>query len=115
MEGMATGLVRKYDGECPHHVRGQLVLTSRFLEPGGERPIPFARAEIISIRPGTVGQFRRDKTQAEKDGYKNGAHWFGNINRMYKGLKDSDEVYHLSFRIIQIDKQAGQRPDVEEL
>ena len=114
MEGVATGVTRKYHGSCPHQVKGELVLTSRYLEPDGNRPIPFARATITSIRPGTAGQFRRDNIQAKKDGYQSGAHWFGNINRMYNGIKDSDEMHHLSFRIVQIDKLAGQRPDQEE-
>ena len=89
MEGKASGLTRKYHGQCPHQVRGELILTSRFLELDEERPIPFAKATIISVRPGTVGEFRRNNVQAQKDGYDNGNHWLGNMSMMYRGLKDS--------------------------
>lgn len=112
MDGSCDGIVRRYPDGCPHSVKSEIVLTSKYLD--GVRNIPFARATITSIKPGTVAQFRRDNEQAKKDGYKSASHWFGNINRMYKGLRDDDSLHHLSFRIIQIDKDAGLRPDKEQ-
>jgi hypothetical protein len=111
MEGRASGCSRVYGNGCPHRIGGELVLTSRYLDLEG-RDIPFAKAQVVSIRPGTVGEFRRDKMLAEIDGYANGEVWFGQMNQMYKGLKDTDKVYHIKFRIIEIDKQAGRRGDL---
>ncbi len=112
MAGRASGAARRYE-ECPHQVGNEMVLTSKYLDDSG-RSIPFARAIITSIRPGTAGQFRRDAVIAEKDGYKNGEHWFGNLRQMYSGLRDNDKMFHLSFNIVEIDKQAGTRGDLEE-
>ena len=106
MGGEATGVCRKYGDSCPHVPGAEIVLTSKFLDNSG-RNIHFAKATIISVRPGTVGQFRRDKRQAKRDGYANGEHWHGNLSQMYKGMRDTDKMYHLTFQITQIDKQAG--------
>ncbi|MBN2258209.1 MAG: hypothetical protein JW704_10345 [Anaerolineaceae bacterium] len=110
MEGRASGVARKYGKDCPHVVGAELVLTSDTLD-GSGRHIPFARATVTSVRPGTVGQFRKDKIQAEKDGYQSGEHWYGNLRQMYRGLNDTDKMHHISFLIIEIDKQAGQRDE----
>jgi hypothetical protein len=108
MSGRATGIVRKYDGGCPHSPGGELILTSKYLD-SKSRNIPFAKAQVVTVRPGTVGQFRRDPMIAEMDGYANGEVWFGQMGVMYRGIKNEEQVYHIKFRITEIDKQAGSK------
>ena len=111
MEGKASGATRVYD-KCPHVVGATIILTSKYIDQSGQgRAIPFAKATIVSIRPGTVGQFRRDNEQAKRDGYGNGNHWLGQMQQMYRGLRETDPMDHISFKITEIDKQAGMRPD----
>lgn len=113
MEGKATGVARRYPGGCPHVPGSELWLTSDSLDRSGAgRHIPFAKIQVVSVRPGTVGQFRRDPMIAEIDGYANGAVWFGQMSQMYKGIKDTDNIVHLKFRVIQMDKEVGMRGDV---
>lgn len=112
MEGKASGVVRKYGDACPHNVGDEIALTSLYLDES-KRNIPFCKAAVISVRPGTVGQFKQDPMIAEMDGYPNGLVWFGQINQMYGGtLTDDDKVFHLKLRIEEIDKEAGRREDV---
>lgn len=110
MSGKASGAARKYD-VCPHKAGAEIVFTSKYLDTSG-RSIPFAKATISSVRPGTVGQFRRDQMVAAMDGYENGEHWFGMMSIMYPGLQDSDEITHIKFRITEMDRDAGRRPDM---
>jgi len=111
MEGKACGVVRQYGESCPHLVGGEIVLTSAFLDKSG-REIPFAKAQVVSVRPGLAGEFRRDKMLVETDGYSNGEHWHGQMRIMFGGIKDTDQLWHLTFRITEMDKQAGTRGDV---
>lgn len=111
MEGSASGCARKYGNECPHKPGSEIVLTSRFLDSSG-RSIPFAKANVVSVRPGTVGEFRRDPMIAEMDGYPNGEVWFGQLSQMYRGMKDSEKIFHIRFMITDIDKKAGRRGNI---
>lgn len=106
MQGRATGFTRKYGDTCPHVPGAEIILTSKFLDRYG-KSIPFARAQVVSVRPGTVGEFRRDSMIADIDGYPNGEVWHGQMNMMYKGVKDTEKMHHIKIRIIEIDKQAG--------
>jgi hypothetical protein len=112
MAGKADGATRKYD-TCPHKAGNEIVLTSKFLD-RSERSIPFAKAIVTSVRPGTVGEFRRDQSVAEMDGYPNGEVWVGQMRVMYPGLADADKLTHIRFRITELDRDAGTRPDVEK-
>jgi len=105
----ASGIVRKYDAGCPHRVGDELVLTSKFLPAGSPngRGVPFAKAQIVTIRPSTVRQFKEDPMIAEMDGYNNSSVWYEQMRVMYKGLRDTDQVYHLKLRFIEIDGDAG--------
>jgi len=114
MDGKSSGMVRQYGDICPHEVGAEIVLTSSYLTQDG-KALPFARATVTSVRPGSVGEFRRDPMLYETDGYKNGEHWFGNMSQMYRGIKDTDKMFHISFRLIEIDKQAGTRSQVEKV
>ena len=109
MEGKASGCARKYDN-CPHAVGAEIVLTSKFLDQSG-RSIPFAKATVVSIRPGTVQQFKADPMIAEMDGYPNASVWAGQMRVMYGTLKDTDKITHIKFRITELDRDAGTRPD----
>lgn len=106
MSGRAGGCARKYGDECPHKPGDEIVLSSRFLSPA-DNSIPFAKAQVVSVRPGTVAEFRRNPMIAEMDGYPNGEVWFGQMNVMYKGLKEDEKMHHIKFRILEIDKDAG--------
>lgn len=114
MSGLASGCARKYDGGCPHKPGGEIVLTSKYIDASGQgRSIPFAKVEVVSVRPGTVGEFRMDPVIAEIDGYENGEVWFGQMSQLYRGLKNTDEIYHIKWRVLEIDRQAGRRGDVQ--
>lgn len=104
MESKAAGVVRRYPvGKCPHKPGSQLVFTSPFF-PGKEgKEFPFARATITSVRPGTVKQFRKDKMLPRMDGFANGAVWEGHLQQFYHGIGDDASVYHVSFKIDNID------------
>jgi hypothetical protein len=114
MQGLATGCIRNYGGDCPHEVGNEIVLTSMYLDTtGADRQIPFARAQVVSVRPGTAGEFRRDPIVAEMDGFENGEVLFGHLNQMYRGVKETDRLHHIKFRVIEIDKMAGRRGNVK--
>lgn len=105
IEGKASGISRKYNnGVCPHEVRGELILTSEYL-PGVEKQEPFGKAEIISVRPGTFGQFSRDERMIRGDGYLNSIDWKIQIGKMYPGLKDTDSMHHITFKLIHIEEK----------
>lgn len=115
MSGKATGAARVYS-DCPHKPGNEIYLSSRTIDASGaRRSITFAKAQIISVRPGTVGQFRRDPMIAEMDGYANGESWRAQLGVRYKGIKDTDNITHIKFRILQMDTKAGSRPDKEEV
>ena len=115
LEGKAVGAVRKYDPKvgCPHKPGSELILTSKFM-PGFEgQSVPFAKAEITSVRPGTAAQFRKDDHIGQMDGYKNAAAWWAYFSgQMYAGIKDSEPLHHVQFRILEMDKdpQPGGQP-----
>jgi len=107
--GKTAGAVRRYPaGECPHSAGGQIVFTSRYLPwvKDGKSFI-FAKGTIVSMRPGTVGRFRKDNRMAEQDGFANGPTWHGHINQLYAGIKDDESVYHITFKIEDVDRSAG--------
>lgn len=115
MDGSAAGLVRM--GECPYLPGDEIVLTSDAIDKdngdGKSRHIPFAKAQVISVRPGTVRQFKQDKMTMSMDGYENGNVWVQHHrSNLYKSMKDTDKVHHVKFRITQIDKMAGRRGNV---
>jgi len=111
MEGKTAGIVRRYDGACPHEVGSQLVFASEYLpwaprgEDGKRKAVPFARGTIVSLRPGSVGQFRKDKMLAETDGYANPNVWHGHLRQFYKGIPDDANVFHITFRLEEVDKE----------
>jgi len=113
MEEKAAGIVRRYPkGECPYKVGDEIAFTSRFIPwMRDDKSVPFAKATITSLRPGTVDQFRKDNKMAEHDGFANGNTWHGHLNQFYRGIKDGESVYHISFRLTEVDKQAGQQRD----
>jgi hypothetical protein len=111
MEGKAYGIVRRYV-ECPHKRGTVIVFTSKFLD-GSGRDIPFAKVEIQTIRPGTVGIFKRDPIISEIDGYQNGEHWLGQMRQLYPGIGDDEKLYHLKFVVKELDREAGRRGDVD--
>jgi len=54
-----------------------------------------------------VAQFRKDKMLPQQDGFANGAVWHGHLAQLYKGIKDDESVFHITFRIDEVDKNAG--------
>jgi hypothetical protein len=110
MDGKACGIVRKYGDNCPHVRGGEIVLTSKFID--GQRNMPFAKIEVQTVRPGTVGMFRRDPIISEMDGYANGEHWVGQMRQLYPGISNEDKVFHIKFFIKEMDKDAGRRGDI---
>jgi len=112
MEGKTAGAVRKYPkGECPHKAGSQIAFTSKFLPwmEGDRKSVPFARGTIVSVRPGTVGSFRKDNRLAKQDGFANGNVWHGHLCQLYDGIKDDESVYHITFRVDKVDTKAGQQ------
>lgn len=102
-EGKAIGAVRRYDGPegCPHEAGAEIMLSSKFIpgNPAGQEVV-FAKAKVVSVRPGTVMQFRKDKMLAEQDGFGSSPSWHGHlVNILYKGIRDDAKVYHVTFRI----------------
>lgn len=105
MDGSATGVTRRYEvGACPHMVGSQLVFTTEFLPSGDGRPLAFATATITSVRPSTIRELARDKMAVMKDGFSTGPEWKGHLNQFYRGVKDDDSVYHVSFKIDEMSK-----------
>ena len=101
--GAASGVVRK--GECNHVVGDTLTLVSKYID-GSDNSVKFGTATVLSVRPGTIGKFRKDGMIAEMDGYPNCEVWFGTINQMYSGmLSDGDQAYHLKLKIDSIDNE----------
>lgn len=110
INGKSCGVVRRYDGKCPHKAGSEIVFTSKFLPwlaQDDERSIPFAKGIVVSVRPGTVGGFRKDNTMAERDGFSNGAVWHGHLNQHYRGIGDDVPVHHVTFKLEEVDKNAG--------
>lgn len=109
MEEKSAGIVRRYQrGECPYKVGDEIVFTSRFIPwMRDANSVPFAKATVTSVRPGTIGSFRKDDRQAKHDGFANANTWYAHLNQFYLGIKDDDPACHLSFRLTEIDKQAG--------
>jgi hypothetical protein len=106
LEGRATGVVRRYSEEhgCPHEPGSEIVLTSQFLD-GKGTAIPFAKATVVSVRPGTIAQFERDSGIARMDGFGAGKEWKSWAKKMlYPGIHDDAKVYHLKLRITELDK-----------
>lgn len=111
MDGRAVGIVRKYDTKmgCPHAPNSQIVLTLEGNDNDGKkRQVAFAKATVISVRPGTVGRFRKDKMLAQQDGFDNEVAWYTHFsNMLYKGIGDDVKVHHITFRIEKMEKKAG--------
>ena len=109
MNGKTAGAVRRYpEGDCPHAPGGQIIFSSKYLPwVPGNKSIVFAKGTIVSVRPGTVERFRKDNRLAEQDGFANAAVWHGHLNQLYKGIKDDEFVYHITFRVDEVDKNAG--------
>lgn len=116
MAGKATGVVRRYDKQCPHEVGAEIVFTSKMIDrqapETGPREIPFARVTVVSVRPGSVREFRDDLMIAEMDGHANGNTWFEHHRKFYGSIKDTDKLFHIKFKVIEMDKRAGQRGNV---
>ena len=80
-EGKAVGVTRRYEhGDCPHKVGNDIVFTGNFFRGYEGQQVPFARGKIVSVRPGTVGQFRNDEMLAYQDGFSTSPEWHGHIN-----------------------------------
>lgn len=110
MEGRASGVVRKYGDSCPHFRGEKIVLTSKFLDLSG-RSIPFAKVEVMTVRPGSIGEFRRDPFISQIDGYDNGEHWMGQMRMLYPGTNEDEKVFHIKFNVVELDRDAGRRGD----
>lgn len=107
LEGRCGGVVRRYHGGisgCPHAPKSKLTLTSKFLD-GTGRPIPFGTVEVISVRPGTMDQFSRLDELAQRDGYRDGKHLRAVLARRYPGMRGDEPVVHLSWRVVELDRQ----------
>jgi len=111
LEGRATGAVRRYseDHGCPHEPGSEIVLTSPFLDGKGTH-IPFAKAVVISVRPGTLAQFARDEGIARMDGFRVAKEWESWVKKiLYPGIHDDAKVYHLKLRLSDVDKTYARR------
>lgn len=106
MEGKSGGVVRKYGGDCPHKAGNDIVLTSKYLPWTGDdgKSVPFAKGVIVSVRPGTVARFRKDKMIAQTDGFGSPPAWHGHLNMLYQGIRDDESVHHITIRIDAVDK-----------
>lgn len=109
-EGKSVGIVRRYDHKsgCPHAPGSIIFFANNELDDSG-RQIPFASATVITVRRGTVSEFSKDPMIAEMDGFKSLASWISHLRVLYKGIGASDTVYHIKFRMDDMDKEAGTR------
>lgn len=111
MSGNAHGVIRKFHGECPIKVGDEIVFVSQYLDNSG-RKIPFGMARVIAVQPGSFGEFKRNKMIIEMDGYPNSDVMQGNLSSFIGPIKDVEKVYHIQFRMSELDQKAGKRPDV---
>jgi hypothetical protein len=107
--GKATSLTRLWADPSPYVVGNPVVLTSRYVGVPEEGEIPFAIATIVSIRPVTVGEMRRDARLCQMDGFRNPAEWLGHLQTRYRGIADSARLVRLQLRIDEMDKDVADR------
>ena len=111
MQGQSCGVVRRYSDEgCPHEPGGEIVFTSQYLPwtCDNPSPVPFAKATVVSVRPGSVKKFKRDNEMAKRDGFANALDWYTHFSMMvYKGIGDDTPVHHVTFRLLEVDKGRG--------
>ena len=107
MEGHLTGAVRRYDNKmgCPHRPGAELVFTSPYM-PGFEgQEVIIAKGRCMSVRPGTVAEFRKNDNIAHMDGFDNAISWHTHFSsQMYKGIRDTEPVFHLQVKVDEIEK-----------
>lgn len=114
MENHLAGVVRRYskDVGCPHVPGAQMVFTSRYMRGFEGQDVVVAKGRCVSVRPGTVGEFRKNDSIAHMDGFDNGVSWHTYFTtQMYKGIRDTEPVFHIQVKIDAIEKNP--RPGAE--
>lgn len=110
--GEADGCTRRYPAGCPHKIGDQIPLVEE--QRKGDLN-PFCIAVLLSIRPGTVGDRRRDTPEAKRlaraDGFDSPAAWYQHFRMMYgaAGIQDNTQVYRMQFRIKEMEKGEPER------
>ncbi len=105
--GTLHGVIRRYanDVGCPHDPGGEIIFTSKFLRKHEGKEVPFAKGTVVSVRPGTVGEFRRSDVIAQMGGYANGVAWHTYFaTQQYPGIRDDERVYNIQVRVTDVDK-----------
>ncbi len=108
MQGKLGGAVRRYDKKmgCPHRAGADILITSKFTRENPGTDTPIAEGQIVSVRPGSVGDFRRNDTVAQIDGFPNAVAWHTYFSRhVYPGIKDTEPVHHIQMRVTKIEKK----------
>ncbi|MFA5213343.1 MAG: hypothetical protein WC406_08420 [Methanoregula sp.] len=114
-EGKALSVTRPCPAGHPYTVGGKLLFTSEFVAHTGKET-PFAVGTIISVRPITVGEMRRDKRLCQMDGFSGPPEWYGHLRQRYKTLRDEDKLVRLQFKLEEMDKDVANRavPEPQE-
>jgi len=116
--GEADGCTRRYPSGCPHKIHDQIPLVEE-QKKGSQNP--FCIAVLMSVRPGTVGERRRDTAEARRlalaDGFENPAAWYEHFRMMYgaSGIKEDTQVFRLQFHIKEMEKEKPARVDLNDV
>ncbi len=107
-DGIATSVTRQYPAGHPHKVGAQIIFTSSHVS-HGDGEVPFAVGRIISIRPSSVAEMRRDERLCRMDGFRSCAEWFGHFKKRYPVFSDDTPVVRLQFKIEEMDKDVASK------
>lgn len=108
MQGKFGGAVRKYDPKsgCPHKPGSKILVSSKFTRENPGKDTPIAEGMVVSVRPGTVGEFKKNDSLAKLDGFANAQSWYTYFARhVYPGVRDDEQVFHVQMRLTQIEKK----------
>ena len=114
MKGEATAVAKVYGAKCPHKKGSEVFLTSKTINVNNNKPVPFARVQILSVRPGTVQGLKGKEEVYKAGGFSSGESWFQHLRRFYGGsIKSTTNVYNIRFRVLDLDVKAGTRKEVK--
>lgn len=108
LSGEADGVTREYPGPggCPHKPGDKMILSSRASDPENKQEMPFAGATVMTVRPCTIGERRKDNRLAKLDGFSGGEDWYMHFSKiLYRRDFDPSQMTHrLQLRIEKMEK-----------
>jgi len=105
LSGSSDAVTRFFHNGCPYQIKQSIVLS--YEKPGTRDHVPYAIAQIKSIRPESVAARKSNDKLAKMEGFTNATAWFNHFSTLYGASNyGHKECHRIQFNIIKLYDEA---------